>query len=92
VFDPHVPIVVLQCPATAKVGETITFWASNPPGGRRILFIWEAGGRIVEGQNSRRLLFDTTGLTGDSIKIAVEQHDCDGHAAADWCTVKLVRE
>ena len=66
--------------------------ADHPRSGSRILFTWQTtGGHILEGQNTRKILLDTSGVDEQAITVIVEMAEISGHVAATSCVVKLVR-
>jgi hypothetical protein len=86
----HAPNLFIKCrKGPASAGEQLTFKAEYLRG----LFIsltWSAtAGTIVEGQGRRRMILDTTGLNGKTIKVTVERIDSTGRIAMDSCEIKF---
>jgi hypothetical protein len=92
VIFPHVPVVTsVGCPETSPItGQKIVIRANYPRTGQRFLLTWEVkDGRILERQGVRRILIDTTGQAGKTIKVTVEINDDSGHTAIGSCTFKV---
>ena len=87
----HAPIVSIRCPKNnPTAGERIALIADHQREGLRISFEWEvSGGRIVEGQNTRHIFLDTTGLEGQTIKVTVARADTLHHVSFASCHIKI---
>ena len=92
VVFPHVPVVTLvECPNTNPVaGEKVVITANYAQTGQRFSVLWDTtAGRILEGQNTRRILLDTTGLEGKAITVTFEINDSNYHTATGSCTFNV---
>jgi hypothetical protein len=71
IFLSHVPVINVSCPSSVKAGDALTFvadLAAEP----RISFLWRLSvGRITNGQGTRTITVDTSGLEGKSIVASV---------------------
>ena len=92
VFFPHVLSVnSVVCPTSDPIaGEKIQILASYENTGQRMFVLWATtAGKIVEGQETKRILLDTTGLAGKFVTVTVEISDSSKHAANGSCTFKV---
>ncbi len=91
VFE-HVFVVdSVNCPVTAVDGERIFIEAHYRHTGQRFLLTWNTtGGRIVAGQETSKILLDTTGLAGKVFTVTVEINDGLYHTAAGSCAIKVL--
>lgn len=87
----HVPSVNITCPKTnPSAGEKVPVFADFGRTGLRITVFWfTSAGRIIEGQNTRKILLDTTGLEGKTITVQVERGDSLEHVAAASCSFSV---
>ena len=87
----HAPLVSIRCPENnPSAGERIAFVANYQRSGLRIFLEWHAsGGRIVEGQKTRQILLDTTGLEGQTIEVSVERADTLHNVSFTSCKVQI---
>ena len=87
----HAPIVTIRCPKdNPTAGERIALIADHQRSGLRIFLEWHvSGGRIVEGQNTRHILVDTTDLGGQAIKVTVERSDTLHHVSFASCNIQI---
>lgn len=93
VFFEHMGVVAVECPETATIGEKLVCSASYARTGARNTLTWlTTGGRIVQGQHTKKILLDTSGFQGTSIVVTVERNDGYYHVGAASCTVKLKRD
>jgi hypothetical protein len=85
------PTVSLVCPSTEpKDGDRIELVA-NAPVEDNFLFTWMVtNGKIIEGQGTRRIVVDATGVGGSMITATVEMNDGNQHTASSSCTIKVV--
>ena len=86
----HAPNLFIKCPkAPVSAGERLTFKAEYLRG-LSILLSWSTtAGTIVEGQGRRRMILDTAGLNGKTIKVSVERMDSTGRIAMESCEIKF---
>lgn len=86
----HAPILFIKCPkGPVSAGERLTFKAEYLRG-LSILLTWSAtAGTIVEGQGRRRIILDSAGLNGKTIKVSVERMDSTGRVAMQSCEIKF---
>jgi hypothetical protein len=74
VFFEHVAVVAVECPETAMIGDNLTCSASYARTGARSTVTWlTTGGRIVQGQNTKKIGLDTSGFQGTSIVVTVKE-------------------
>lgn len=67
---PTCPSIVISCPDTVRLGETVTFRSSitNLATGITPIYQWTvSAGTITSGQGTPSITVDTTGLTGQAI-------------------------
>ena len=70
--------------------EKVVIVGLYPRTGQRMFFEWySTAGRIVSGENTRKILFDTTGLEGKKVTVTVEMMDEGQHAAAGSCSFNV---
>jgi hypothetical protein len=89
VFFPHVIMVSsVGCPGTSPAaGEKVVITASYPRTGQRLSLTWiTTAGRILEGQNTAKILLDITALEGQTITVTVELNDGSYHTANGSCS------
>jgi len=86
----HAPNLFVKCPkGPVSAGERLAFKAEYLRG-LSILLTWSAtAGNIVEGQGRRRMMLDTAGLNGKTIKVSVERMDSTGRVATDACEIRF---
>jgi hypothetical protein len=92
IYDGHVPVVLIRCPKSAVTdGEPVTISAQSDFETKRG-FSWNLStGRIIKGQHTSKITVDTTGLSGQTIKVTAEVIDLDRYVAAvDECKVSVV--
>ena len=91
VISEHVPFVRIECPQPNPIGgEKVVITASyGHTGGWNRLTWATTGGRIMEGQHTKKIVLDTTGLDGRSITVTVEREDGFQHISADSCVLKV---
>jgi hypothetical protein len=71
IFFPHVPVINVSCPPSARAGDPLTFVA-DLAGKPRISLLWRvSGGQILNGQGTRTITVDTSGLEGKSVVATV---------------------
>ena len=87
----HVPYVFIRCPKSPVIaGDKIAITANHAPTGQRNFFLWvSSGGKIIEGQNTKRIILDTTGLNGPTINVTVERHDGMQGRMTDQCVISI---
>jgi hypothetical protein len=85
---PHVLMISsVECPISPAAGEKVVIKANYERTGQRLSLTWiTTAGRIVEGQNTAKILLDTTGLRGETITVTVELNDGSYHTAAASCS------
>ena len=89
---PHVLMIYsVGCPDTSPAaGEKVLIRANYERTGQRQFLTWTTtAGRILEGQNTAKILFDTTGLEGQTITVNVELNDGSYHTATASCSFKV---
>jgi len=92
VFLPHVQTVTsVDCPKTKPVaGEKVVIVANYARTGQRITVEWySTSGRILSGEKTRQILFDTTGLEGKEVTVTVEMNDGSHHTATGSCSFSV---
>lgn len=92
VIFPHVLVISsVGCPETSIVaGEKVVIKANYARTGQRMLLTWHTtGGRILEGENTSKILLDTTGVEEKAITVTVELNDGSQHTATGSCTFKI---
>ncbi len=92
VIIPHVMTVQsVRCPESIPVaGEKVVIAGNYVRTGQRILVLWDIShGQILKGQNTRRILLDTTGLQGKTITVTLEVNDGDQHIASGTCSFSV---
>jgi len=92
VLFPHVFVVdSVRCPTKDPIaGEKVAIVASYSQTGQRVSMNWATtGGRIIEGQESRKIILDTTGLAGRVVTITFELSDGSLHTAAASCSISV---
>jgi hypothetical protein len=92
IYDGHVPVVSIRCPTRSVTdGETVTLSAWSDFQTKRG-FTWRlSAGRIIRGQHTWKIIIDTTGQSGQTIKVAAEVIDLDRYVAAvDECKISVV--
>jgi len=83
-------IEFVNCPSAAVDGERVSIDADYPLTGQRLQPTWyTTGGRIVAGQGTKKILFDTTGLAGKVFTVTIEVADGTGHVAGGSCTFNV---
>ena len=95
VFQPHFQVITsVECPDTSVVaGEKVVITANYVRTGQRFLLTWHTtGGRILEGDNTRKILLDTTGVEEKAITVTVELNDSSQHTTTGSCTFKISRQ
>jgi hypothetical protein len=84
------PSLTLNCPQIAPVeGERITISVDTveQPGAT---FRWEVNvGKIIAGQGTMRIVVDTGGIGGQTMKVAVEMNDGNQHFTMASCDVPV---
>jgi len=88
-FFPHVLYVYsLSCPSNNPVaGQKVVIVADYPSPGLRMSFFWvTTAGRIVEGQGTKKIVLDTTGLAGKVVTVTFELSEASGHSATASCS------
>jgi hypothetical protein len=71
IFLSHVPVINVSCPSSVRAGGPLTFVA-DLAGEPRISFLWRLSvGKIMNGQGTRTITVDTSGLEGKSIVATV---------------------
>jgi hypothetical protein len=91
VFEHVFVVYAVNCPATAVDGEKVFIDADYPHTGQRFLLTWNTtGGRIVAGQETRKILLDTTGLAGKVFTVTIEINDGLYHTASGNCAIKVL--
>ena len=88
VVFPHVPVISsVGCPEISPVaGEKVVITANYPRTGQRYSLLWHTtAGQILEGQNTRKILLDTTGVAEKVITVTVELNDGSQHTATASC-------
>ena len=91
-FVPHVlHVQSLSCPSNnAVAGEKVVIVAHYESTGLRMSFFWVAtGGQIVEGQGTRKIVLDTTGLAGKWVTVTFELRESGGYAATGSCAFNV---
>jgi hypothetical protein len=92
IYDGHVPVVSIRCPASAVTdGEPITVSAWSDFQTKRG-FSWHlSAGRIIQGQHTSKITVDTNGLSGQTINVSAEVVGLDRYVAAiDDCKISVV--
>jgi hypothetical protein len=92
VFFPHVLSVnSVVCPTNnPSAGEKVQILANYASTGQRMSLFWvTTAGKIVEGQETKRILLDTTGLAGKSVNVTVEIGDSAQHVATGSCSFNV---
>jgi len=92
VLQPHVQVVNrVGCPETNPIaGERVLIAARYARTGQRFLLSWAVtAGRIIAGQNTKKILFDTTGLEGKNVTVTVELNDGSQHTANGSCSFNV---
>jgi len=92
VIFPHVPTITsVGCPETGIVaGEKVVIKANYARTGQRISLAWDTtAGRIIEGENTSKILLDTTGVQDKAITVTVELNDGSHHTATASCTFNV---
>ena len=92
VITPHVMMVQsVVCPGSSRVaGEKVIIVANYFPTGQRILVSWDIShGQILKGQNTRRIVLDTTGLQGKTVTVTAEVNDGNQHTATGSCSFNV---
>ena len=92
IYKGHVPVVSIRCPTSVVTeGESITFSALSDFQTKRG-FTWNLSvGKIMRGQHTSRITVDTTGLSGQTIRVAVEVMDLDRYVTAfDECKISVL--
>lgn len=71
IFLSHVSVINVSCPRSVRAGDPLTFVA-DLAGEPRISFLWRVSvGKIMNGQGTRTIIVDTSGLEGKSIVATV---------------------
>jgi len=71
IFLSHVPVINVSCPASVRAGDPLSFVA-DLAGEPRISFLWRvSAGKITNGQGTRTITVDASGLEGQSIVATV---------------------
>jgi len=89
VIWPHVLMIsAVECPETSPVaGERVVIKGIYPETGQRLIPTWyTTQGRIVEGQNTSKIVLDTAGLEGKIVTVTIEVDDGTHHTAAGSCS------
>ena len=91
VIFPHFLRIDVRCPMTSIVaGDKVVVTAGYPRTGQRLLLTWHTtGGRIIEGENTSKILLDTTGVEEKAITVTVEINDGNQLTAVDTCKVMV---
>ena len=92
VIFPHVlGVDYVHCPETSPIaGEKVMITANYVRTGQRLLLTWyTTGGQILKGDNTRKILLDTTGVTEKTITVTAELNDGRQHTATGSCTFKI---
>jgi hypothetical protein len=72
IFRSHVPVINVSCPSLVRAGDSLTF-AADLAGESRISLLWRvSAGKITDGQGTKSINVDTTGLEGKSIVATVK--------------------
>jgi len=72
IFLSYVPVINVSCPSSVRAGDSLTFVA-DLAGEPRISFLWRvSAGKITNGQGTRSINVDATGLEGKSIVATVK--------------------
>jgi hypothetical protein len=67
IYLSHVPVIDVSCPSSVSAGDPLTLVA-DLAGEPRISFLWRlSAGKIMNGQGTRTITVDTSGLEGKSI-------------------------
>lgn len=92
IYKGHVPIVSIRCPTSAVTdGEPVTLSALSDFQTKRGFSWGLSAGRIIQGQHTSRITVDTTGLSGQTIRVTAEVLDLDRYVAAmDECKISVV--
>lgn len=92
VFAEHVALVDLRCPQTDTfAGDKIAITAYYAATGQRNRLKWEStGGRILEGQYTKRIILDTTALAGQTITVTVERAVDPYHRVTGSCVIHIL--
>jgi len=91
VLPEHVPYVDVRCPETAFAGDKVAITAFYVSTGERRSLLWNSSaGRIIEGQNTRKIMLDTTGLDGQMITVTVERRTGLFHRMSASCTIRVL--
>ena len=86
----HAPNLYVKCPKGPVSAGARLIFTTEYIRGLSILLTWNAtAGNIVEGQGRRRMMLDTAGLNGKTIKVSVERMDSTGHVAWDACEIQF---
>jgi hypothetical protein len=89
VIWPHVMMIsAVECPVTSPVaGERVVIKGIYQETGQRLIPTWyTTAGRIVEGQNTSKIVLDTAGLEGKTVTVTIEVDDSNHHIAAGSCS------
>ena len=87
----HVPFVNIYCPETTFAGDKIVITADYARTGERNLLTWATtGGKIVEGQDTRKIFLDTSGLEGKIITVTVERYNGNYGRMSGSCVVRVL--
>ena len=90
VFEHVFMINAVNCPPTAVDGERVLIDAVYGGNGQRQIPTWyTTGGRIVAGQGTRKIVLDTTGLSGQVFTVTIEVDDGSHHTANGSCSVSV---
>lgn len=92
IYKGHVPVVLIRCPTSALTeGKPVTLSAWSDFQTKRG-FSWRLStGRIIQGQHTSRITVDTTGQSGQTIRVTAEVVDLDRYVAAmDECKISVV--
>ena len=87
----HVPYVFIRCPKSSVVaGDKIAITAYYVATGQRNSLLWlSSAGRIIEGQHTKRIILDTSGIDGPTVTVTVERHDGTYGRMTDSCVLSI---